>query len=73
MLPRSKQSDLRSMPITPFLRGQAFDPETVEVMGKAFVITCETFGLSDRTDNMAKLVAEKIIELVQRGFKNALA
>jgi hypothetical protein len=24
---------------------------------------CETFGLSDRTDDMAKLVAEKIIEL----------
>jgi hypothetical protein len=60
------------MPITPFLRNQAFDPETVEVMGKAFVITCEALGLSDRSDAMTKLVAEKIIELAQRGFKNPL-
>jgi hypothetical protein len=32
-------------------------------------MTCETFGLSDRNDKMAKLVAEKIIELAQRGFQ----
>jgi hypothetical protein len=57
------------MPITPFLRGQAFDPETVEVMGKAFV----ALGLTDRADAMTNLVAEKIIELAQRGFKNPLA
>jgi hypothetical protein len=62
------------MPITPFLRGQAFDPETVEVMGKAFVSTCEVLGLNDRTDDaLIKLVAKKIIELAQRGFKNPLA
>ena len=61
------------MPITPFLRDQAFDPETVEVMGKAFVTTCEALGLTDRTDAMTKLVAEKIIELAPRGFKNPLA
>lgn len=61
------------MPITPFLRGQAFDPETVEVMGQAFVMTCQTFGLNDRSDSMANLVAEKIIELAERGFKNPLA
>jgi hypothetical protein len=61
------------MPITPFLRNQAFDPETVEVMGKVFVLTCEALGLSDRSDAMTKLVAEKIIELAPRGFKNPLA
>ena len=61
------------MPITPFLRNQAFDPETVEVMGKAFVTTCEVLGLTDRTDAMTKLVAQKIIELAQRGLKNPLA
>ena len=61
------------MPITPFLRGQAFDPETVEAMGKAFVMTCWTFGLIDRTDAMTSLVAGKIIDLAQRGLKNPLA
>jgi len=57
------------MPITPFLR----DPETVEVMGRPFNTTCEALGLTEREDAMTKLVAEKIIELAQRGFKNPLA
>jgi hypothetical protein len=61
------------MPITPFLRGQPFDPESVEAMGKAFIAICEALGLTDRADAMTKLVAEKIIELTQRGFKNPLA
>lgn len=59
------------MPITPFLRGQAFEPETVEAMAKAFVTTREALGLSDRDDAMTQLVAEKIIELAQRGLKNS--
>src|SRR5215472_9796779 len=63
----------RVMSITPFLRNQAFDPETVEVMAKAFVTTCEALGLTDRTDAMTELVALKIIELAQRGLKNPLA
>jgi hypothetical protein len=63
----------RTAVITPFLQGQAFDPETVEAMGKAFVTTCETLGLSDRTDAMTKLIAKKIIEMAQRGHKNPTA
>jgi hypothetical protein len=55
------------------LRGQAFDLEIVEAMGKAFVNTCEALGLSDRDDAMRTLVAEKIIELAQRGIKNPTA
>ena len=62
-----------SEPIIPFLRAQAFDPETVEAMGKALVATCESLGLSDRNDAMTKLVAEKIIELAQRGIRNPTA
>jgi hypothetical protein len=62
-----------STPITPFLRGQAFDPETVEAMGKALVSTCEALGLSNRNDAMTNLVAEKIIERGQRGIKNSIA
>jgi hypothetical protein len=63
----------RTMPITPFLRGQAFDPEMVEAMGTAYVTTCEALGLVDRDDPIAKLVAEKIIEFAQRGLRNSLA
>ena len=62
-----------SAPITPFLQGQAFDPETVQAMANALVMTCEALGLSDRDHAMPQLVAEKIIELAKRGLKNPTA
>ena len=72
--PRHRDRDLGPVvPITPFLKGQAFDPETIEAMGKAFVTTCEPLGLSDRDDAITRLVAEKIIELAQRGLRNPTA
>ena len=61
------------MPITPFLMGQAFDPELVEAMGAAFVSTCDALGLTVRTDAITTLVAEKIVELAQRGLRNPTA
>ncbi len=61
------------MPVTPFLKGQAFDPELVEAMGAAFVSTCDALGLADRTDPITALVAEKIIELAERGLRNPTA
>jgi|GraSoiStandDraft_30_1057271.scaffolds.fasta_scaffold458350_2 hypothetical protein len=62
-----------SAPTTPFLSGQAFDPETIEAMGKAFVTTCEKLGLSERDDALTELVARNIIEFAQRGLKNPTA
>jgi hypothetical protein len=59
------------VPITPFLRGQAFDPELVNAMGAALSKTCEALGLTERSD--ATLVAEKIIELAERGLRNPTA
>src|ERR1700746_1889813 len=41
-----------SEPTIPFLRAQAFEPETIEAMGNALVTTCETLGLSDHDDAM---------------------
>lgn len=61
------------MPIIPFLKGQAFDPEVVEAMGVAFSNTCDALGLTDRADPITALVAEKIIELAQRGLRNPTA
>ncbi len=58
------------MSIAPFLGDQAFDPETVEAMGEAFATTCEALRLSDRADAMTQVVAEKIIELARRGYRN---
>jgi len=59
------------MPITPYLREQSFDPETVRAMGTAMDAVCERMSLS-RTphDKVAVLVASKIIALAQRGERN---
>ena len=61
------------MPITPFLRGQAFDPELVNAMGVAFSETCGALGLTERSHPITTLVAEKIIELAERGLRNPTA
>ena len=52
---------------------RTFDPETAQAVANALVMTCEALGLSNRDDAMTKLVAEKIIELAQRGHKNPTA
>jgi hypothetical protein len=59
------------MPITPYLRGQAFDPETIQVMGVAFENTCQALGLRETTDPITTLVARTVIEMAQRGIKGA--
>ncbi len=59
------------MPIRPFLAGQAFDPETIAVMSKALENVCEALGLHVVDDPATRLVAQKIIELAQRGLRDA--
>jgi len=39
----------------------------------AFSKTCDALGLTDRTDPITALVAEKIVELAQRGLRNPTA
>jgi len=58
------------MPITPFLAGQAFDPETVHDMASVFVAVCSRLGLADRSDPLTENVAKTIIALAQRGVRN---
>lgn len=59
------------MPIRPFLAGQAFEPELVRQMSLALESVCKKFGM-ELTDNPAtRVVAQKIIELAQRGVRDA--
>jgi hypothetical protein len=58
------------MPITLYLKGGSFDPETIEVMGTALVEALSKLGLNDRRDPMTELVAAKIIELASQGERN---
>ena len=58
------------MTITPYLAHQAFEPETIETMSAAFVAVCEALHLKVGDDPTTRLVAEKVIELAQRGIRD---
>jgi hypothetical protein len=55
------------MPITPFLSGQAFEPETLRNMSTAFETACERLGLVIRHDPATELIAKTIVKLAQEG------
>lgn len=61
------------MPITPFLAGQAFEPEVVRAMSVAFDDVCKSLRLRPRSDPASEVVAKKIIELAQRGVRDPAA
>jgi hypothetical protein len=58
------------MPITPFLAHQAFEPEIINTMSAAFVATCEALHLKVGDDPATRVVAEKVINLAQRGIRD---
>jgi len=59
------------MPIRPFLASQVFEPELILQMSLALESVCETLELSSTDDPATLLVASKIIELAQRGVRDA--
>jgi hypothetical protein len=58
------------MPITPFLAHQAFEPDVIETMSAAYVATCDALRLKVGDDPATRLVAEKVINLAQRGIRD---
>ena len=58
------------MPIRPFLAGQAFDPETIRDMSLALQKVCDALSLKMIDDAATRMIAEKIIELAQRGVRD---
>jgi hypothetical protein len=59
------------MPIRPFLAGQAFEPELIRQMSLALETVCGKFGMKLTDDPATRVVAQKIIELAQRGVRDA--
>jgi hypothetical protein len=59
------------LPIRPFLAGQPFGPEVIREMSLALESACETLQLRLTDDANTRLVALKIIELAQRGVRDA--
>jgi hypothetical protein len=58
------------MPITSYLDGQQFAPETKRVMGVAFEMARAALHLEDRADPVIAIVAYKIIALAKGGELN---
>jgi hypothetical protein len=58
------------MPIRPFLAGQAFDSETIRDMSLALQKVCDALSLKMIDDAATRMIAEKIIELAQRGVRD---
>jgi hypothetical protein len=61
------------MPIRGFLTHQAFDPEAISDMSAALEAACKALQLTMCNDPATRLVAEKIIELAQRGVTGQAA
>ena len=57
------------MPITPFLHNHAFEPDVIEEMSAAFTGACKNLGLIDRADPLTEIVAQRVIQLAQRGIR----
>ena len=59
------------MPITPFLDGFKFDPESQCVMGVAFEMVRAVLHLANRNDEVAdEIIAKTVIELGRSGQSN---
>jgi hypothetical protein len=63
----------RNMPIRVYLGGRAFDPETIQHMSTAFRSVCDALDLRPLDDAVTRLVAEKIIALVESGVHSSTA
>jgi hypothetical protein len=59
------------MPLRPFLAGQAFEPELIRQMSLALETACAKLNLELTDDPNTRLVASKIIEMAQRGVRDA--
>jgi len=58
------------MPIYRLLQNVPLDPEDIERLVAAYEATLQALELSDRSDPITQLVAQKIIELGQTGMRD---
>jgi hypothetical protein len=59
------------MTVHPMFSDQAFGPETLQDMSRAYESVCQALGLKLMDDPATRTVAEKIIEYAQRGVGDA--
>ena len=59
-----------AMPITPYLKGKAFDPDLIGTMGAAFDRVCNALDC-EKDGALRVQIAQTVIALAQRGIKDA--
>ena len=58
------------MPISPYLDGERFDPETKRVLGLAFELVRVVLKTGDCDDDVYRAIARKLIDLNKAGEHN---
>jgi hypothetical protein len=58
------------MPISSYLDGEQFDPETQRVMGLAFELTRAALRISNQDDIAPDIIAKKVIEFAKAGERD---
>ena len=58
------------MPIYPLLQSQVFDPELINILGTVFEDVLRDLKLTDRTDPLTAIIANKVIEAAQTGERD---
>ena len=58
------------MPITPFLNGEPFDPESRRVLRVALEMVCIDLRTGDCDEGVQQAIAKKLIALVKAGERN---
>ena len=58
------------MAIYRILQNAPFGPDEIARLASAYELTLKALGLTDRSDPITELVAQKIIELSQRGIRD---
>jgi hypothetical protein len=58
------------MPITPFLNGERFDPESRRVLSVAFEMLCIALRTGDCDDGVKQAIATKLIAIAKAGERN---
>jgi len=58
------------MPITPYLNGERFEPETKRVLDVAFEQVSIALRIGASDDDVKQAIANKVIELARAGERN---
>jgi hypothetical protein len=51
---------------------EAFEPEAISTMTRAYADVCRTLGLNEYDDPQTSVVAKKVIEFAQRGARDPI-